>query len=159
MPFSVENCIGGFSYYNDMMSFRFCLFVLKNILVGVEARPRKEMRSNTTAGGTAWKLFPSTVCVFVQAVHLPKTSLPLPRLKLNYFSSRSRSNVISSKFSLISRQVISLPSKDFPGGLVAKPLLSQCRGPRSISDQGTRFHMPQLKDSLCHNQDLVQPNK
>ena len=30
-----------------MMSFRFCLFVLKNILVGVEDRPGKEMRSNT----------------------------------------------------------------------------------------------------------------
>ena len=146
------------------MSFRFCLFVLKNILVGVEDRPGKEMRSNTAAGGTVWKLFPphSVVprpCVFVQAVHLPKTSLPLPRLKLNYFSSRSRSNVVSSKFSLISQQVISLPSKDFPGGLVAKTLLSQCRGPHSNSGQGTRFHMPQPKDSLCHNQDLMQPNK
>ena len=112
-----------------MMSFRFCLFVLKNILVGVEDRPGKEMRSNTAAGGTVWKLFPlhsvgPGPCVFVQAVHLPKTSLPLPRLKLNYFSSRSRSNIISSKFSLISQQVISLPSKDFPGGLVAKTLLS-----------------------------------
>ena len=102
--------------------------------------------SSTLAWKIPWTEEPGPgPCVFVQAVHLPKTSLPLPRLKLNYFSSRSRSNIISSKFSLISQQVISLPSKDFPGGLVAKTLLSQCRGPHSISGQGTRLHMPQLR--------------
>ena len=41
-------------------------------------------------------------------------------------------------------------------------------GPGSIPDQGTRFHTPQLKtthptgkikDAMCHNKDLAQPNK
>src|SRR5574337_769313 len=34
---------------------------------------------------------------------------------------------------------------DFPGGLVAKTPNSLCRGPSSISGQGTRFHLLQLK--------------
>ena len=34
---------------------------------------------------------------------------------------------------------------NFPGGPVAKASSSQCRGPGSIPDQGTRFHMLQLK--------------
>ena len=37
---------------------------------------------------------------------------------------------------------------DFPGGPVAKTLHSQCRGPGSIPDQGTRSHMLQLRSSM-----------
>ena len=36
---------------------------------------------------------------------------------------------------------------DFPGGLVAETPNSLCRGPSSISGQGTGFHMLQLKRS------------
>ena len=32
-------------------------------------------------------------------------------------------------------------------------------GPGSIPGQGTRSHMPQLKDTICHNWDPVQTNK
>ena len=44
----------------------------------------------------------------------------------------------------------------FPGGPVAKTLCSQCRGPGSISGQGTRSYVSQLlhaatKDPACHN--------
>ena len=68
------------------------------------------------------------------------------------------------------------PSRDFPGGPVAKTPYSQCRGLVSTPGQGTRpcmlqlkrFHMPQLKipqaatktaDPVCCNQDLGQPKK
>ena len=40
---------------------------------------------------------------------------------------------------------LSLWQGDFPGGLVAKTPNSLCRGPSSISGQGTRFHLLQLK--------------
>ena len=36
---------------------------------------------------------------------------------------------------------------DFPGGLVAKTLCFQCRGPGSFPGQGTRSHMLQLRPS------------
>ena len=35
--------------------------------------------------------------------------------------------------------------RDFPGGPVAKTLCSQCKGLGSISGQGTRSHMLQLR--------------
>ena len=41
---------------------------------------------------------------------------------------------------------------DFPGDPVAKTPRSQCRGLGSIAGQGTRSHMPQLRDQ-------AQPNK
>ena len=41
---------------------------------------------------------------------------------------------------------------DFPGGPVAKTPCSQCRGLGSIPGQGTRSHMPRLRDQ-------AQPNK
>jgi len=41
---------------------------------------------------------------------------------------------------------------DFPGDPVAKTPRSQCRGLGSIPGQGTRSHMPQLRDQ-------AQPNK
>ena len=38
----------------------------------------------------------------------------------------------------------------FPGGRVTKILPSQCRGQGLIPGQGTRSHMPQVKDLLWH---------
>ena len=58
------------------------------------------------------------------------------------------------------------PYRDFPGGLVAKTLSSQCRGLGLIPGRGARFHMPQLTSSrattkapVCCNWDPVQPDK
>ena len=42
---------------------------------------------------------------------------------------------------------------------MAKTPHSQCRDPGSIPGQGTRSHMPQLKDLTSHNKDPAQPNK
>ena len=64
---------------------------------------------------------------------------------------------------------------DFPGGPVAKTPWSQYRGSGSISGQGSRSHMLQLRvpvvyatrshvpyedrQSQCRNEDTVQPDK
>ena len=40
---------------------------------------------------------------------------------------------------------------DFPGGPVATTLALNVGGPGSVSGQGTRPHMPQLKDLMCCN--------
>ena len=50
---------------------------------------------------------------------------------------------------------------DFPGGPVAKAPSSQCRGPLgSIPGQGTRSHMPPLRDNVLQLNipDPVCPN-
>ena len=41
--------------------------------------------------------------------------------------------------------------RNFPGGLVAKILCSQCREPRFEPWSGTRSHMPQVEDPACLN--------
>ena len=40
---------------------------------------------------------------------------------------------------------------DLPGDPVAKSSCSQCQGPGLIPGQGTRSHMPQQGDAVCHN--------
>ena len=50
------------------------------------------------------------------------------------------------------KDLLSIKSRieDFPGGPVAKTPCSQCRGPGSTPDQGTRSHMLQQRSKIPH---------
>ena len=62
----------------------------------------------------------------------------------------------------IIKKVLIRGKQDFPEGVAAKTLCSQCRGTGFDLGQGTRFHKPKLrvcmlKDSACHSEDQRSP--
>ena len=58
--------------------------------------------------------------------------------------SGSQSDTVLVALKVAGDHEIQNGGRDFPGGLVAKTLLSKCRVQGSIPGQGTRSHMPKL---------------
>lgn len=134
------------------LSFRFCHFILKNILV--EWRPdEEEIGNNTTAGGTAMTL-PSTVCGS-QALRLcPSCSLPkttsLHQASFFLFQDPGQMYSLFSSPDLSALGNFS-PSKDFLRctNCLAPTSALQCR-PQLISDREPEIHAYQLKVHSYH---------